>query len=154
MPSPFPCSPVIRECSWKKTQLGKKKTPAAIFRAYGTSAFCRAINRCAQIFFCVIPWHLHSTKPELRFCASSNLARGGSEIWDGEDYCQWSRLEIKLNAFCRPTIPQKQFNIIITSEVCNIATALNVNLPTWLFWTNDELNRFLFNDYVLFKVYW
>ena len=26
MPSPFPCSPVIRECSWKKTQIGKKKT--------------------------------------------------------------------------------------------------------------------------------
>ena len=25
MPSPFPCSPVIRECSWKKTQIEKKK---------------------------------------------------------------------------------------------------------------------------------
>ena len=24
MPSPFPCSPVIRECSWNKTQIGKK----------------------------------------------------------------------------------------------------------------------------------
>ena len=24
MPSPFPCSPVIRECSWKKTQIQKK----------------------------------------------------------------------------------------------------------------------------------
>ena len=24
MPSPFPCSPVIRECSWKKTQIPKK----------------------------------------------------------------------------------------------------------------------------------
>ena len=24
MPSPFPCSPVIRECSWKKTQIEKK----------------------------------------------------------------------------------------------------------------------------------
>ena len=29
---------------------------------------------------------LHSTKPELRFCAGSNPARGGvSEIRDGED---------------------------------------------------------------------
>ena len=28
---------------------------------------------------------LHSTKPELRFCASSNPARGVSEIRDGED---------------------------------------------------------------------
>ena len=25
MPSPFPCSPVIRKCSWKKTQTKKKK---------------------------------------------------------------------------------------------------------------------------------
>ena len=25
MPSPFPCSPVICECSWKKTQTEKKK---------------------------------------------------------------------------------------------------------------------------------
>ena len=24
MLSPFPCSPVIRECSWKKTQIEKK----------------------------------------------------------------------------------------------------------------------------------
>ena len=24
MPSPFPCSPVIRECSWNKTQIEKK----------------------------------------------------------------------------------------------------------------------------------
>ena len=29
--------------------------------------------------------HLHSTKPELRFCAGSNPARGVSEICDGED---------------------------------------------------------------------
>ena len=28
---------------------------------------------------------LHSTKPELRFCAGSNLACGVSEIRDGED---------------------------------------------------------------------
>ena len=28
---------------------------------------------------------LHSTKPQLRFCAGSNPARGASEIRDGED---------------------------------------------------------------------
>ena len=56
---------------------------------------------------------LNSTKPELRFCASSNPARGVSEIRGGEDLWQWSRLEIKLNAFRRSTIPQKQFIIII-----------------------------------------
>ena len=43
---------------------------------------------------------LHSTKPELRFCAGSNPARGVS-------------LEIRLIAFRRSTIPQKQFIIII-----------------------------------------
>ena len=51
---------------------------------------------------------LHSTKPELRSCASSNPARGVSEIRDGED-----RLEIMLNAFRWSTIPQKQFITII-----------------------------------------
>ena len=56
---------------------------------------------------------LHSTKPEIGFCAGSNPARGVSEIRDGEDLWQWSRLEIKLHAFRRSTIPQKQFIIII-----------------------------------------
>ena len=28
---------------------------------------------------------LHSAKPELRFCIGSNLARGASEIRNGED---------------------------------------------------------------------
>ena len=28
---------------------------------------------------------LHSAKPEFRFCAGSNHARGGLEIGDGED---------------------------------------------------------------------
>ena len=32
---------------------------------------------------------LHSTKPELRFCAGSNTARVVSEIRDGEDLRQW-----------------------------------------------------------------
>ena len=54
---------------------------------------------------------LHSTKPELRFCAGSNPAHGVSEIRDGEDLWQWSRLEIRLNAFRRSTTPQKQFII-------------------------------------------
>ena len=39
--------------------------------------------------------------------------RGVSEIRDGEDLWQWSRLEIRLNAFRWSTIPQKQFTIII-----------------------------------------
>ena len=55
----------------------------------------------------------HSTKPELRFCAGSDPAHVLSEIRDGEDLWQWSRLEIGLNAFRRSTIPQEQFIIII-----------------------------------------
>ena len=36
-----------------------------------------------------------------------------SEISDDEDLWQWSQLEIRLNAFCQSTIPQKKFIIII-----------------------------------------
>ena len=49
---------------------------------------------------------LHSTKPELRFCVGSNPAHGVSEIRDGENLGQWSRLEIRLNVFHRSTISQ------------------------------------------------
>ena len=38
---------------------------------------------------------LHSSKSELRFCVGSNPAGGGSEICDGENLWQWSRLEIR-----------------------------------------------------------
>ena len=64
---------------------------------------------------------LHSTKSELRFCAGSNPARGVSEIRDGENLWQWSRLEIKLNAFRRSAIPQKQFIIIIFSDCLTLS---------------------------------
>ena len=56
---------------------------------------------------------LHSTKPELRFCAGSNPALSVSEIRDGEDLWRWSWLEIRLNTFRQSTIPQKQFIIFI-----------------------------------------
>ena len=59
---------------------------------------------------------LHSTKPELRLSVGSNTARGLSEICDGEDLWQWSRLEIRLNAFRRSTMPQKQFNNLNVKE--------------------------------------
>ena len=77
---------------------------------------------------------LHSTKPELRFCAGSNPARGVTKIRDGEDLWQWSRLEIRLNAFRRSTIPQKQvIIIIIIIKVCQpypIASC-NFSLTLW-----------------------
>ena len=56
---------------------------------------------------------LHSTKPGLRFCAGSKPACGVSEIRDGEDLWQWSRLEIRLNAFRRSTIPQKTNSLTV-----------------------------------------
>ena len=64
---------------------------------------------------------LHLAKPQLRFCAGSNPARSVSEIQDREDLWQWFRLEIRLSAFLRWTIPQKQF-IIITIIIIIIAT--------------------------------
>ena len=71
---------------------------------------------------------LHSTKPELRFCANSNPARGVSEIRDGEDLWEWSRLEIKLNIFRRSTIAQKQF---INSSSLNRSGSY-IDSPDWL----------------------
>ena len=56
---------------------------------------------------------LHSTKPELRICAGSTPARDVSEICDGEDLWKWSWLELRLNAFRRSTIIQKQFITIV-----------------------------------------
>ena len=60
----------------------------------------------------------HSTKPELRFFAGANPARGMSEIRNGEDLWQWLRLEIRLNAFRRfnhitKTIHHHQFKVIL-----------------------------------------
>ena len=70
------------------------------------------------------PWYimlitaiqLHSTKPELRFSAGSSPAHDVLEIRDAEDLWQWFRLEIRLNGFCRSTISQKQFMIIIRTH--------------------------------------
>ena len=70
---------------------------------------------------------LHLTKPELRFWAGSNPARGASEIRVGENLWQWFRLEIRLNAFCRSTIPQKQFIIRVHSWSCY-----------WAWWKQDK----------------
>ena len=54
---------------------------------------------------------LHSTKLEVKLCTGPNPPRGVSEIRNGEGLWQWSRLEIRLNLFCRSFIPQKQFII-------------------------------------------
>ena len=66
---------------------------------------------------------LHSKKPKLRFCAGSNPACGVSEIRDGKDLWQWSRLEIRLNAFRRSTIPQRQFISSTLWFICPLSTS-------------------------------
>ena len=72
---------------------------------------------------------LHPTNPELRFCADSNPARGVSEIRNCEDLWQWSGLKIRLNAFCRSTIPflipQKQFIMLIIIKKDNVQIELD-----------------------------
>ena len=70
--------------------------------------WCSGYHYCTTSFF-------HSTKPELWFCTSSY--RGVSEIRNCKDLWQWSWLEIKLNAFHRLTILQKQFIIISSNKI-------------------------------------
>ena len=76
----------------------------------------------------IITAQLYSTKPELRFCAGSNPARGVLEICDGKNLRHWSRLEIRLNIFRRSTIPQKQFIIIIVQFFSLSGVILSVGL--------------------------
>ena len=75
--------------------------------------------------------HVHSTIPELRVCAGSNTACGLREICYGEDIRQWYHLEIRLNDFCRSTIPQKQF--IIITIIKEIIFSKNETLQKTLF---------------------
>ena len=87
---------------------------------------------------------LHSTKPELRFCAGSNPACGMSEIHDGENLWQWSRLEIRLTAFRRSTIPQKQFIIIIMTR--------DLSKQFSLFWLQQEKLLFFIEIYLTYRL--
>ena len=116
----------------------------------------------------IITAQLHSTTPELRFCSGSNPARGVSGILDGEDFWQWSQLE--LNAYRRWTIPQKQF-IILLHNFCLHTSLLTPEGPTiswnlqqirsvikddnwsqsWLLFESDAI-LVLVNDITLFQV--
>ena len=82
---------------------------------------------------------LHSTKPEIRFCAGSNPARRVSETRHGEDLWQWSRLEARLNAFCRSTISQQQYIIIII-----IIIIMKQRYNKWCYNRNPNTRQFLF----------
>ena len=88
---------------------------------------------------------LHSTKPELRFCAGSNPARGVSEICNSEDLWQWSRPEIRLNAFRRSTIQQNNSSSSSSSSSSSMLKK-NFSLNQWsLFSIHENLLRLQFS---------
>ena len=77
---------------------------------------------CSGYHYCTTSFNKTSTQVLRRF-----PARGVLEIWVGEDLWQWSRLEMRLNAFRLSTIPQKQFIIIIMvlkMELCQTSNYL------------------------------
>ena len=105
---------------------------------------------------------LHSTRSELRFCAGSNPSRSVSQIRNGEDLWQWSRLEITLNTSRRSTIPppkkkkkkkkKKRINSILLKDIAllavkfNVCNKLNYILPSlWepYHWTGTMLSNLL-----------
>ena len=68
--------------------------------------------------FCENCYHYYTTSlneawTKALLCAGSNPTSGVQEIYVGENLWQRSWLQIRVNAFCRSTIPQKQFIIII-----------------------------------------
>ena len=93
---------------------------------------------------------LHSTKSELRFCAGSNPARGVSEIRDDEDLWQRSRLEIRLNAFRRSTITQKQFIHYVTYSNIFIMWLVPVSIM-WLIPIYPLCDLFQYVHYVTYS---
>ena len=68
-----------------------------------------------------------------------------SEIRDGEDLWQWSRLEIRLAAFRRSTIPQKQFIIIIKCEfkLCKKKTTVIISDSMLKSVSGAKLSRYI-----------
>ena len=85
----------------------------------GDELFCKWRN-CLPTSGTVV-WWLSLLHNFIQLSLNSGSAQaqtllGVSEIRDGEDLWQWSRLEIRLNTFRRSTIPQKQFIIIITDD--------------------------------------
>ena len=92
----------------------------------------RETNLMARGVVVITTAQLHSTKPELRFCTGLFLARGVSEIRDGEDLWQWFRLEIRLNTFRQSTISQKQFINSSSATYVLLSTAFfNAILMRW-----------------------
>ena len=70
MPSPFPCSPVSRECSWKKTQIEKKK----LFRTMSDLSFVSICLSIRKLSIC-LPKFGHQTLncPSIRYIVPAKI---------------------------------------------------------------------------------
>ena len=76
MPSPFPCSPVIRECSWKKTQIEKKTQhdnviTRKVWLTIISKIFSRLTGKCCSetdISFVMEKIFFHPTTRRKIFC--------------------------------------------------------------------------------------
>ena len=65
-----------------------------------------SISYCSYVVLITIA-KLHSTKPELSFCASSHPAYSELEICNGGNLWRWSQFEITSKASLRSAIPLK-----------------------------------------------
>ena len=66
--------------------------------------------------FRITTTQLHSTNPELKFCASSIPVYGMLDICDSKNLCEWSRLEKRLDAFRSSTVPFHKNNLSSSSS--------------------------------------
>ena len=124
---------------WHVNSLSYKISSKSKPYAGAVALWCRAV-------VVITTAQLHSTKPELMFCAGSNLAHGMSEICGDVDLGQWSWLEIRLNTFCWSTIPQKQFIIIIMTKLVILSLKC---LTFWLPYPTLSVFPILLRDEIL-----
>ena len=78
-----------------------------------------------------IQWNLNSGSGQVQIMLMASWRFAMVRIW------QRSQLEIRLNAFCQSTIPQKQFIIIIIPSLMT-----DKNLKTSLFWVMRKKEAF------------
>ena len=71
MPSPFPCSPVICECSWKKTQIEKKNGFNFLCSSENIKTLCYLPT---TNFRTSVNWFIYN-KPSLNVKKSKNISK-------------------------------------------------------------------------------
>ena len=69
-------------------------------------------HNCAAVYWL---WLLHNFTQLSLNSGSAKAQTLFTACRDGEDLWQWSPLELRLNAFCRLTIPETQFSIDLTN---------------------------------------